>query len=687
MIVVYPAAEPQEDSLALSVFFTIIDSSGRPIPRPNIESAEIQLIGGNNPPIPATVEDPRTPFYIAFVLDASGSMANVMPHVREAAKTALDNPPPNARFAVIKFNELSIDDVLRPIENFTNDIVLVKSGIDAVEVDPNAPTCLYNALYKTIELLETEVKKPQERRAILLFTDGKDERADGTPCSQRSYDDVIYRATRPAAPLIPIHTIGLCSDPACSNIKRDELRSMAKETFAFSAVGGQDQLGGLFQEIMAGLSSQLVAKANVFARKGENQAVLSVKLGDLETSLTTTFSFFSDRDYAAPPPPVEIQIMSVSYDQAKDVYRLALSITGLESVQQVIVQAWDNKRGQIPPDHPYDPALSSQIELKPEGFEAGNQYLFRILATDKNGNIIRDKEGKLYLAESEEVTYEPPPLAAVKFKINSVNTNFETKRLVIELDLPEGAGEVYTYEGFILDAETGNKIGNDFDDIFSSNRIEEALPEAIQQAQEERSYRLNLFLTTRDGRRLETDPYEFKVVPPAPPGLLAQVWSVLQNPVIWGSILVIVLSVAAIVVYWTRPARKETLLPPLPRPPIDQTLMSYPSSVEAAQPRLPRLRLKVLQSPIPSSEEEKLITTFPFVIGRDGCDFNIPDQRISRRHAEITVRDGKFFVTDLESRNGTFIGTTKLPPRTPTPLNGSTVVRLGQQTQIQLEPQ
>jgi pSer/pThr/pTyr-binding forkhead associated (FHA) protein len=114
--------------------------------------------------------------------------------------------------------------------------------------------------------------------------------------------------------------------------------------------------------------------------------------------------------------------------------------------------------------------------------------------------------------------------------------------------------------------------------------------------------------------------------------------------------------------------------------------MSQPG-VEVSQPRLPRLRLKVLQSPTSSAEKEKLITTFPFVIGRDGCDFNIPDQRISRRHAEITVRDGKFFVTDLESRNGTFIGTTKLPPHTPTPLNGSTVVRLGQQTQIELEPQ
>jgi predicted component of type VI protein secretion system len=94
----------------------------------------------------------------------------------------------------------------------------------------------------------------------------------------------------------------------------------------------------------------------------------------------------------------------------------------------------------------------------------------------------------------------------------------------------------------------------------------------------------------------------------------------------------------------------------------------------------------VLKSPNPAQETEKVITTFPFVIGRDDCDFNIPDQRISRRHIEITSQNGKFFITDLDSRNGTFLDTLKLPPNQPTPLNSATVVRLGQHTQLQLEP-
>ena len=111
---------------------------------------------------------------------------------------------------------------------------------------------------------------------------------------------------------------------------------MAKETFAFSASGSQENLSQLFGEIMEGLNSQLVAQANVYPRQGENQAVLSVKLRDKDAPLTTTFSFFSDRDYNAPPPPVTAQITSLIYDGEKDTYTLALSVTSPENLQKVV---------------------------------------------------------------------------------------------------------------------------------------------------------------------------------------------------------------------------------------------------------------------------------------------------------------------------------------------------------------
>ncbi|MBE7474906.1 MAG: hypothetical protein DPW09_37035 [Anaerolineae bacterium] len=700
VIVIYPAAEPQADSLALSVFFVITDELGRPISRPGIDSVEIELLGGgDNAPVEAKFSDPQTPFYIALVLDASGSMANMMPGVREAAQSAVDSAPPGANIAVIKFNELAIEDDLTIIEPFTEDPVLVKGAINAVESDPNAPTCLYNALYKSIELLDETTQKPQERQAIILFTDGKDERADGTPCSQRKYDDVINRATR-ALPITPIHTIGLCADDACSNLRKEELRSMAKETSAFAATGSQNNMSEVFREIMEGLSSQLVARANVYARKGDNQAALSIKLHDHESPLTTTFSFFSPQDYNAPPPPANAQISNLVYDREKDIYTVAMSVTSPETLQKVVVELWDEKSGtQLPPAQEFEnPEATLQFERHTDDLVAGREYSFRVKAVDQEGFLVTiGEEGETILAKQIFV-YEPPPPPPPEIIIKSVQADFNAKRLFVDLET-RNVGEITSYEGFIVDKETGAGIGEFGPTLFPGNRIEEQLPQGIEQAGEPRSYVINLTLIPKEGPAIKpAQPYEFKAVPPPPPGLMVRVVQALQNPAILISIFVIILCTIGLVIYLNRPAKKEALLSPLPRPPIDQTMISGPS-VEAPQPQPrpqparpvqppPRLSLEVLETPGAPPEKKKVITTFPYVIGRDGSNFNIPgDQTLSRQHVEISVRGNKFFITDLESRNGTYIGETRLPPRTPTPLGNTSIVRLGHRTQLKLDPQ
>jgi pSer/pThr/pTyr-binding forkhead associated (FHA) protein len=49
------------------------------------------------------------------------------------------------------------------------------------------------------------------------------------------------------------------------------------------------------------------------------------------------------------------------------------------------------------------------------------------------------------------------------------------------------------------------------------------------------------------------------------------------------------------------------------------------------------------------------------VIGREPeADIVIPDRRISRLHAEIERRDGKYYLRDLDSKNGTYINGEKL---------------------------
>lgn len=45
-----------------------------------------------------------------------------------------------------------------------------------------------------------------------------------------------------------------------------------------------------------------------------------------------------------------------------------------------------------------------------------------------------------------------------------------------------------------------------------------------------------------------------------------------------------------------------------------------------------------------------------FTVGRDkGCDIAIAHDSVSRLHAEIIVKDGRVFLTDCRSSNGTFL--------------------------------
>ncbi|QDV48749.1 FHA domain-containing protein [Gimesia fumaroli] len=63
-------------------------------------------------------------------------------------------------------------------------------------------------------------------------------------------------------------------------------------------------------------------------------------------------------------------------------------------------------------------------------------------------------------------------------------------------------------------------------------------------------------------------------------------------------------------------------------------------------------------------------------VGRDlECDIRVSDTDVSRMHCQIKIRDGKLFVDDLESRNGTFINDIAI--ETETPLQTGDQLRIG----------
>ena len=73
------------------------------------------------------------------------------------------------------------------------------------------------------------------------------------------------------------------------------------------------------------------------------------------------------------------------------------------------------------------------------------------------------------------------------------------------------------------------------------------------------------------------------------------------------------------------------------------------------------------------------VAQIPFVIGRAEGQLIIQEGNISRKHAQITydAAKGVYFITDLNSSNGTRINNQRIPPGQPVLLTSGTAIGLG----------
>ncbi len=673
IVVVHTATQEGSDSLGLNVYFSLRDADGNAVLknalRPQQEGT-IQLLGTNGSIASAEIADPQAPIKIVLLLDASGSMRTVIADVQAAAKKALEVAPENAEFAVFKFDRLAADQPLVPLQDFTTNRQLVAQAIDAVVPEPQAPTCLFNAAFQAIETLRRSVVNPQERRAVILFTDGKDEVLGGGRCSQRSVDNVITSAREYST---PIYTIGLCETAACANIERDILQRMAFETAAFPATGERSNLEGLFTLIMDILNSQWVARANVYARQGENQAVVSIKRNDADRLLSGTFSFTSNRDYSAPPT---IQVTPV-YDREQDRYTLRLAAINTTLVRDVIVEVWDKRGGSLLNTQTYKVEdLAAPVEIQTTGFDVGREYCFRIGATNNQGVAINNNEGSPTLSE-QCVTYEPK----LDFTITSVDPNWEIGKLFIGVTVrgmgqrrPIFEGKITTKEGQTVANIPGVALNE-------QGYLEMDLPEQLRRAGERDDFVATL--TLQDGEQVLERAREFALTPPR------------QLPILWlallGGLLGVTIIATGVVVVRNR--RNRSL--PIPAPKEFNELTGRvgagatppPIRSAAAPSHEPQIRIKIVRTRGNTHPREAKITRFPCLIGRgQTADFVIQgDDGLSRQHVQIS-RSGKGFeVTALDSGNGTFMNEQRLQTNQPVPLPARTRLRLGPHTILDLE--
>jgi len=89
-----------------------------------------------------------------------------------------------------------------------------------------------------------------------------------------------------------------------------------------------------------------------------------------------------------------------------------------------------------------------------------------------------------------------------------------------------------------------------------------------------------------------------------------------------------------------------------------------------------RAFLLVLKGPDRGKEFE--INKSPFILGRDDkADVSLPLDSVSRRHAMISYKEGKYIIKDMDSTNGTIINGSFLKRGKEEPLNDKDRIGIG----------
>jgi hypothetical protein len=678
--IIHIATEPQGDHLHVTVYFSLRDSRGRPVLRDGAsgvaldKSGTIKLLLPAGPDAPALVDAPQTPLNLLLLVDTSGSMAaqvkaaNGPPHtviddVKQAAIKALDSAPAGSNLAVARFDDLDPDKPLSLMQALTPDGAKAAGAISAIpKPAAKAPTCMFNAAYQGVEYLHSAVTHAEERRAVLLFTDGKDERSDGSSCSTRQPNDVIANARDNST---AIYTIGLCADQNCTNVDRATLQRLADETAAVSATGDITHVSDLFGQIMDELNSQWAIQADIYPRQGDNAGLLQVTAAD-NRLFSKEFKFTSDRDYNAPPT---LQ-MQPAYDAENDRFTLQIGITNSENLDQATLEIWDKNGGVLLRSQPI--GGPGTVEVATTGMLATREYLLRVRAVAKGGAVIAGADKSPYAIE-QTVTYDP----RLAFSISGASADWKNNRLMLDVRVRGAGGIAPIFDGQITNERGEVLIPISHAALSDAGRIELAIPDSLQKARGEQKLKAHLTLASRAA------PVEgelgFSVVPPDQPFPWAQ-WLLGATALALGLYALVRL---------TKPRQStvDTATPPPMR-----VSHSNPSGEINIAPGEPRLRIRVVSSPDRSEVRAEVITHFPCVVGASsGAGFVVRGaSTASRMHLQITHSPQTGFeITDV-SRHGTYRveGTqlVQLKPRTPIVVRGPVQLSLAKEIVLDLEP-
>lgn len=327
------------------------------------------------------------PMSLVMAIDTSGSMQardasgrTSMELARSAAVDFVSMLGEEDRVALFSFNR---EPVLHL--DFASDRAASVQALQSLEAETRAPTCLYDTAFMAVK---KAAEIPAGRRAIVLMTDGKDEKGKGK-CSTYSLNDVIDAATTKSI-RVPVYTVGVGP-----KVDAQELSRLARLTGGRSLLAeSMDELRRFYEIIADQLKNQYVVAYDTQKPSGEHSLV--VKVRHQGVSVQDEKRFWLPPQPVMRPPEVTFTAPDPSDAiEAGESVAVAVSVTPADTVEKVRFYVNASLKAERS-EPPFD-----SFQWDTEGLEGG-LHVLRVEAVDRRG-----QSG--YAELTKKVTAPPPP--------------------------------------------------------------------------------------------------------------------------------------------------------------------------------------------------------------------------------------------------------------------------------------
>ncbi len=637
----YIEAQPAPDRTAnqTTAYFTVMGEDGRPLL--DLDPDRFEILEDGRPVEVERLSLFSEPMAVVLAIDTSGSMlasqasgAPVIETVKEAAAAFISLLSDGDKLALFTF-----DNETKLRLDFTGDRKEAIEAVRRITATPQAFTRLYDT---ALAAVKKAAEFPRGRRAVVLLTDGKDEKKGGLPYSIHRVRDVIDAAATRAI-RVPIYTIG-----AGPRVDAEALNRISSLTGGQSLIAASaDEVPALYRTVADQLKHPY--RLLYYSRTPSGEHSLVVKCRAAGKSAQDERRFWSPPLPVSPPPTLEITSPadgeSVLGDQI-----VKLAVSPEDRVARIRVYM-DGRLVLDKDQPPLDRFLLSARQLAP------GRHLLRVEAVNRRGAMGPAEIAVNIPAPSISIA-RPDSKQPVRGKV-AIECRIESEAPLAKLRLRvdgivKAQRNTPPFAALTWDtadlAPGGHTVKVEAVDAYGRTGSEETI---------------------------------FQVQVPAWKRLL---------PLAGGGVAVLGLLAVCYLLFRAKTAPVLGQTPggePLSAPgcrggsqpePVEDETVFFDGSIEPKA--APEAKITVLESPGLEPGTEFTLQGAVSVGRHERSDVRLADKSVSRKHAEIYFDGSSYFLRDLGSRYGTMVNRHRISLDA-APLFDGAQIRLGPRSTLE----